>query len=240
MTKYNYSFTGMQEHMVRAVARDERVSTKQCIELSSRLRGKRTDDAKKILEGILNKTSALPMKKFNRGGVGHRTGIGPGRYPQKSTTAVLRLLNSAIASAQFKGLNTGELKIVHMCAHRGAGRMHYGRKRRSEMKLSHVELVLAEDVKDKKAVKQPSKVVAPASTQKVTSPKEKEVSKGPVATKLVQNSKPAESAKSEKVTEVKQEKVDDKIGDGAPAVKKTEIAKAVPPKQEKENTEKND
>ncbi|MCB9362454.1 50S ribosomal protein L22 [Candidatus Woesearchaeota archaeon] len=146
----------MKENMVRACAVDVSISPKQAIEICNHLKGKTVAYAKKALEGVLKETYAMPMRRYNRGGTGHRTGIGPGRYPMKAAGVILKLVKSAESNAQYKGLNTEGLKIVHFCAQRGQQRMHYGRQR-GVMKRAHVELVVEEAIVKKPSSKKAAK-----------------------------------------------------------------------------------
>jgi len=71
---------------------------------------------------------------------GGKVGMGPGRFPIKTASEVLKLLNSLEANAQFKGLDTNSLVIVKMVANRAPKTWRYGRQRRRVMKRAHVDL----------------------------------------------------------------------------------------------------
>ena len=90
MTSAKYSFQGMKEDMAKAMKRDVELSLKVAIEIASFLKGKRTSEAKTILERVLSMKQAIPYKRF-KGGVGHRkgNGISAGRYPQKGSAIFL-------------------------------------------------------------------------------------------------------------------------------------------------------
>ena len=68
--------------MAKAISKDLGISTKVSIEISNFLRGKKTQEAKSILERVLKKKQAIPFKRFTDG-VGHRKGanIAAGRFP---------------------------------------------------------------------------------------------------------------------------------------------------------------
>ncbi len=91
---------------------------------------------------------AVRFTRFNKG-VGHKPGIGPGRYPIKASKEILDLLKSAEANAQFKVLNTANLIIGHISANKASDSWHYGRQRRRKMKRTNVEVILAEKVQKK-------------------------------------------------------------------------------------------
>ncbi len=139
-----YAFSNYnKELMARAVGRDLSISKKQSVEICKWIRNKQLSRAKKMLEDAIAMKVAVPFTRFNWN-VGHRPGMGPGRYPIKSCTEILALLKSAEANAQTKGLNTGNLHIVHCNAQKAPSPAHYGRQRGTHMKRTHIELVLQE------------------------------------------------------------------------------------------------
>ncbi|HNS83386.1 MAG TPA: 50S ribosomal protein L22, partial [Methanolinea sp.] len=44
-----------------------------------------------------------------------------GRYPKKASHAYIRLLQSVVKNAEYIGLDTEKLEIVHVSANRGRG-----------------------------------------------------------------------------------------------------------------------
>jgi large subunit ribosomal protein L22 len=153
MAKLKYAYQNFDETCASAYGRDLPVSTKTSIEMCSFLKGRSIEDATKILERVLIFKQAIPFRRFNDG-VGHRRGkIGPGRYPQKLTSIMLKLLKNVKANAETKGLSDS-LKLVHMCAHKAATPFHQGRQRRRAMKRTHIELVV-KDVSTKKEQSKP-------------------------------------------------------------------------------------
>ena len=98
-----------------AAGRDLRISYKAAVEVLDAIRGKKLEDAKRILEDVIELRRPVPYKRFY-GKVGHRKGMGPGRYPVKAAKAVLRVIENAEANAEFKGLDTTRLWVVHAAA----------------------------------------------------------------------------------------------------------------------------
>ena len=122
------------------------VSTKQSIEICNFLRNKKLEKAKAILERVLEKKEAIPFKRFGSD-TGHKKGTtGSGRYPQKTAKEILKLLNSVEANAQFKGLNTDDLKIIQLIANRASAPWRFGRKRRRKAKRTHIEIIVIVDM----------------------------------------------------------------------------------------------
>jgi large subunit ribosomal protein L22 len=150
--KLKYSFQKMEKGHVPASGRDLGISTKKSVEICRFLKGKQVEKAKIFLKKVVDMTSAVPMTRYKTD-TGHKKGIGPGRYPVKAAAAILVVLESAEANAKNKGINSKDLMIVHMAAHRAARPWHFGRKKRQKMKRTHIEVVLAE-VKDNKKIKE--------------------------------------------------------------------------------------
>jgi large subunit ribosomal protein L22 len=141
---YKHAFKDYnQETMARAVAVSVSISTKHCIEISNRLRGKKLSTAKRILNDAVDMKKAISFTRFNKG-LGHKKAVGPGRFVVKAAGEVLRLLESCEANAQQKGLNTNSLKIIHINTNYASRPWHYGRQRRRRTKRSHIEVVMQE------------------------------------------------------------------------------------------------
>ncbi|MBW2965390.1 50S ribosomal protein L22 [Candidatus Woesearchaeota archaeon] len=166
MSRYKYAFQNFnKELMARAIGRDMAISTKQAIEICNYLRHRKVAQAKMLLEGVKVKKQAVPFRRFTNG-LGHKSGkLAAGRYPVNAATAILKLIESAEANAQTKGLNTGELEIIHICAHKAHCPVHYGRNHGREFKRTHVEIVLQETVA-KESKKSAKKVPAAKPAEK--------------------------------------------------------------------------
>ncbi len=145
-----YSFQNFnKDNMAKLLSKDLSISTKFTIETCNLLRNKDTKKAKKILDNIVNMKQAVPLLRFNKD-VAHKPGIASGRYPVNIAKTLLKLINNVEANAQFKGLNTNNLQIIHIAAHKASEPFHFGRHRRRKMKRTHVEIVVKESNKDKK------------------------------------------------------------------------------------------
>ena len=139
-----------KENCAKAYGSGLPISTKQSIEICSYIRGKNLDKAIKMLIRVQEKKDAVPYTRFNND-IGHKPGIGPGRYPEKSTKHFIDLLESVKSNAQVKGLNTDNLEIIHIVANKASRPWRYGRHRRRKAKRTHVELIV-EEKENKKAV----------------------------------------------------------------------------------------
>jgi len=163
-----YAFEDMKENMARAMMKDLDISTKVAIEVANFIRGRSVENAKMVLNRVLEYKQAVPYKRFPNG-VGHRSGKGmaAGRYPQKASQYFIDLIEQAEANAQTKGLSS-DLKIVHLAAQGAAKQWHYGRQRRREMKRTHIEIVVEEQEKKKEAKKESKS----KGSKETTKPKE--------------------------------------------------------------------
>ena len=140
----NYTFRDYNnEHMARAVGMALPISFKQSTEICRFIKSRKVSDAKKILQGVIEKKIAIPFRVYNWD-LGHKKKIGPGRYPQKASQHFIKIIEAAEANAQFKGLNTSNLVLAHISAHNAGKTWHYGRKQRRKMKRTHLEIVVEE------------------------------------------------------------------------------------------------
>lgn len=98
------------------------ISPKHSIEIAGFIRNKKVDDAIAYLTDVVALRKAIPFRKFNRN-VAHKRGLpdnwDAGRYPVKASRTYIRLLESVKKNAEYLGLDTENLKIVHVTANRG-------------------------------------------------------------------------------------------------------------------------
>ncbi|MBI4143355.1 50S ribosomal protein L22 [Candidatus Woesearchaeota archaeon] len=138
----NYS----KEHMARAIGTALPISFKQSVEICRFIKDRKISEAKKILYNVIERRAAIPFKRYNWD-LGHKKKIGPASYPEKASKEFIRLIESAEANAQFKGLNTSNLVIAHISAHKAGKAWHFGRKTRRKMKRTNIEIVIEEKKK---------------------------------------------------------------------------------------------
>ena len=137
--------------MARAVGVALPISFKQSVEICSFIKHKNTSNAKKILQRVIDKKMSIPFKRYNWD-LGHKKKTGPARYPEKASSKLIKLIETAEANAQFKGINTSNLVIAHISAHKASKSWHFGRKTRRKMKRTNIEIVV-EEKSDKIGVK---------------------------------------------------------------------------------------
>lgn len=142
--------------MARAIGIALPISFKQSVEICAFIKNKDVNDAKKMLQNVIEKKLAVPFNRFNFD-LGHKKKLGPGRYPENASKEFIKLIEDVEANAQFKGLNTANLAIAHISAHKAGKAWHYGRHLRRRMKRTNVEIVVEEKIKKsegKKALKE--------------------------------------------------------------------------------------
>lgn len=170
-------------HSAKVVGRNLAISTKHAVVISNFIRGKKLSWAKDKLTKVLDYKVAVPFTVHNKK-IGHRKGnLSSGRYPINATKEVIRMLKSAEANAQNKGLDTEALIISSIIPNHASRPWHYGRQRRTKMKRTHLEITLEEKVDEKKkapAKKEVSKTEnreAPKTENKETKSTPKETPK---------------------------------------------------------------
>ncbi|MGN1362693.1 MAG: 50S ribosomal protein L22 [Methanobrevibacter sp.] len=150
--KYAYNEKENEEKQTaRAMARSLKVSPKHCVDICNAIRGMDVQKAKAYLNDVIAEKQAVPFKKHNKK-VGHRKGMKgwtAGRYPVKAAKQVLRVLENAEANAEYKGMDTENLKIEHISSHRGmvirgAIPRAFGRVTPFNTPTTHIQIVLME------------------------------------------------------------------------------------------------
>ncbi len=120
MTKLGYTVDYKIETMARAYGRELPIAWKKSVELARALRGKSVEQAREYLEKVISLKQPVPMKKYKRW-IAHKSGVGPARYPVKAAKAFLRVLESAVANAEFTGKDDPDaMRIAVVNAHKGA------------------------------------------------------------------------------------------------------------------------
>jgi large subunit ribosomal protein L22 len=148
--KWGYSIIHLDpEKTVKASGRELRISHKHAIEICNTLKGMMLPQAKAFLQNVIEKKSVVPFKKYKKK-LGHKHGLEKtyaGKYPVKAAKKILEVLNNAQANAEFKGMDTESLKIIHASSYPGRKIKKYtpramGRASPRFETLTHIELVL--------------------------------------------------------------------------------------------------
>jgi large subunit ribosomal protein L22 len=119
-TEYIMKIEG--DNIARAKANELHCSPKHAIEIASFIRHKNVDVAIAYLNEVVAKKKAIPSRRFKTN-VAHQkslTGVVcQGRFPVKASKEYLRVLESVKKNAEYAGLATDNLEIVHAAANRG-------------------------------------------------------------------------------------------------------------------------
>lgn len=152
MAKIKYAFKDDNKNKTaKSMGRSLQISPKHAVEICNKIRGMKVENAKNYLEDVIEMKKAVPFKRHNKK-VGHRRGLNgwpTGRYPVKAATQILDVIKNAEANAEYKGLDTENLKIMHISSHRGYvirgwTPRAFGRASPFNTPTTHVHIVLGE------------------------------------------------------------------------------------------------
>ncbi len=133
----------------RALGKELPISPKHSREICNMLKGMHVEDAIDLLEDIMDKKKAVPLKRYNKR-VSHKKGTGPGRYPKKAAEQIKKVVRSAMHNADYKGLNGEGMRIKVIAAHRGQTTegyqsRAYGRTTPWNQETVNIEVILEEE-----------------------------------------------------------------------------------------------
>jgi len=153
MPEWGYSITDLDPaKTVKSTGRELRVSHKHAREVCTAIKGMTLEQARTYLNKVVTKKQPVPYRRYNKK-LGHRHGTQQGtfaaRYPTKTAKKILQILVGAEANAEFKGLDTERLQIIHASAYPGMKLKRFqprafGRSSPKHQTLTHIELVLQE------------------------------------------------------------------------------------------------
>jgi large subunit ribosomal protein L22 len=120
MRKLGYSIKADPEITARAIGRELSISPKASVEVCREIRGMMVEDAMQYLEDVIALKRPVRYHRYN-GQVGHRKGkkFGAGRFPKKTAKAILDVIRHAQHNAEYKGLDSDNMKITHIASSRG-------------------------------------------------------------------------------------------------------------------------
>jgi large subunit ribosomal protein L22 len=146
---YGYSVQPDADKTAIASAREVPVKPKHVVNVCRVIKGMRLAQAKSYLEAVSKEEQAVPFFRYFRH-VKHRRGkMGPGQYPVKAAEKVLKVVQSAEANAEFKGLDPEKMWISHAAMQKSSpirGMMPRAQGRATPWNTStcHIEIVLEE------------------------------------------------------------------------------------------------
>ena len=134
-------------HLAQGGASNLSISHKHATEVLRFIKGMEVNKAIKRLERVIAHEEAVPFKRFNRK-IGHRPGIGPGRYPEKTCSAIIEILKNAKNNALNKGLQEEKLVIKEGIVMMDISKRKRVRSKKGKytgsMKLTSIKVILNE------------------------------------------------------------------------------------------------
>jgi len=107
------------ETTARIIGRELKISPKKAVEVCNAIKGMEVAAAREYLEEVAVKRKAVPYRRYVRS-ISHRKGaMRSGGYPVKVARELIKLLDGLESNADYIGLDTDNLRIVHIAAHRG-------------------------------------------------------------------------------------------------------------------------
>ena len=133
------------EHFATARSTNLPISTKQSVEIARLIRNKPLEKSKNMLKLVLQKKMAVPYKRYNKDTPHRKGNIASGRFPQKATKYFLKLMDSAQANAENKGLDVKKLVISEIVPTLGTRESHHGTRNLGRiMKKTHLRIKVEE------------------------------------------------------------------------------------------------
>jgi large subunit ribosomal protein L22 len=145
----SYSVEADPETTAKAMLRDRPISLKHSKAICREIKGMTVEDAESYLERVIDGEQSVPFRQHNSG-VGHRSDIDgwdAGRYPEKASKDMLKLLENARNNATEQGHDGPSMEIMHVAAHkvgerRGRKPRAFGRASEWNTTLCDVELII--------------------------------------------------------------------------------------------------
>ncbi len=136
------------EKTSKAIGKEKGVSPKNCREVLKELKGMTVEKAKEYLQGVIELRVAVPFTRYKKY-VSPKPGVGPAKYPVNAAKAILEVVESARANAEYKGLDADNMRIKVACAHRGRIQKSYmpraqGRSTPWNEQTTNIEIILEE------------------------------------------------------------------------------------------------
>ena len=145
---HGYTRTADPDTSAKALGKELPISPKFSREICGMIRGMKVDKAIQALEEVIALKRPVPLKRYNKR-VSHKQGVGPGRYPEKAATAILKVIQSAVANAEYKGLDVDNMVLRTITVSRGRtipGHMPraHGRATQWDQNTVNLEVIIEE------------------------------------------------------------------------------------------------
>ena len=158
MSHTYYSTVADPASTAQAYGRDMPCSPKSGRNVARAIKGMPVARAKTFLEEVVAIKTPVPFKVRVRKIHHRKGGMGPGRYPVQTAKCMLKVLESAEANAEYKGLDKDRLVITHSTAYQGTVIQAYtpraqGRATPHYNRLTNFEVILTQAEGEGKAEK---------------------------------------------------------------------------------------
>lgn len=143
--KYSRHFEDRET--ARAAGKRIDISFKDAVVICDKVRGMLLNDAIELLDEVSLLKRSIPFRRFNIG-IGHRKKAEDfkiGKYPQKASRQIRYVLVNARNNAEEKGMETDDLKIIHVQALKGMKRKEIKAKasgRRWYKQFVHIQVIV--------------------------------------------------------------------------------------------------
>jgi len=136
------------EKTSKALGKNIHASPKKCEEVCRNIRGMKVEKAKTFLREVIVQKRPVKYTHYKHY-LSHKPGVGPGRYPVNAAWEILRIIESAQQNAEYKGLDSENMKIHTIAIHRappmkGMMRRAMGRSTQWNKLTTHIEVILEE------------------------------------------------------------------------------------------------
>ena len=143
-----YTIKADPDTTAKAIGKELMVSPKFSREICKMIKGMEAQKAVDALDDVIALKRAVPLKRFNKR-VSHKPGVGPGRFPKKAAEAIKGIIESAMANAEYKGLDPDEMRISTISASMGRTIRGYmprahGRSTAWDQQTVNIEVILEE------------------------------------------------------------------------------------------------
>jgi large subunit ribosomal protein L22 len=144
-----YSTVSDPATTAQAYGRDMPCSPKSGRNVARAIKGMPVSRAKAFLEEVKELKTAVPFRVRVRKIHHRKGGMGSGRYPVQTVKCMLKVLESAEANAEYKGLDKDRLVITHSTAYQGTVIQAYtpraqGRATPHYNRLTNFEVILTQ------------------------------------------------------------------------------------------------
>lgn len=113
-----YTAKPEEEDIAKAIGKELLVSPKKSVEVCRAIRGMNVEDAKELLEEVIDRKRIVPYRRYRKT-IAHKKGGLVGGYPVRVAKAILKVLQDAQANAEMNELDPEAMRIEVIAAHRG-------------------------------------------------------------------------------------------------------------------------